>query len=69
LRCDEKCFGAPEKAGESDGHREPRRAFLAQWIIVNGKENPLYENFDRLLAIAKKYDMTISLGDAFVRVA
>ncbi|OPY02659.1 MAG: Phosphomethylpyrimidine synthase [Syntrophorhabdus sp. PtaB.Bin047] len=38
-------------------------AFLAQWIIVNGKENPLYENFDRLLAIAKKYDMTISLGD------
>ncbi len=38
-------------------------AFLAQWIIVNGKENPLYENFDRLLTIAKKYDMTISLGD------
>lgn len=39
-------------------------AFLAQWIIVNGKENPLYENFDRLVSIAKKYDMTISLGDA-----
>jgi phosphomethylpyrimidine synthase len=38
-------------------------AFLAQWIIVNGRENPLYENFDRLLGIAKKYDMTISLGD------
>ncbi len=39
-------------------------AFLAEWIIVNGKENPLYENFDRLVAIAKKYDMTLSLGDA-----
>jgi phosphomethylpyrimidine synthase len=39
-------------------------AFLAQWIIVNGRENPLYENFDRLVSIAKKYDMTISLGDA-----
>lgn len=39
-------------------------AFLAQWIIVNGKENPLYENFDRLVSIAKKYDMTLSLGDA-----
>jgi len=39
-------------------------AFLAEWIIVNGKENPLYENFDRLVGIAKKYDMTLSLGDA-----
>jgi len=39
-------------------------AFLAEWVIVNGKENPLYENFDRLVAIAKKYDMTLSLGDA-----
>jgi phosphomethylpyrimidine synthase len=39
-------------------------AFLAEWIIVNGKENPLYEQFDRLIAIAKKYDMTLSLGDA-----
>jgi phosphomethylpyrimidine synthase len=26
-------------------------------------ENPLYEHFDRLLAIAKKYDGTLSLGD------
>lgn len=39
-------------------------AFLAEWVIVNGRENPLYENFDRLVAIAKKYDMTLSLGDA-----
>lgn len=38
-------------------------AFLAEWIIVNNKENPLYEQFDRLIAIAKKYDMTLSLGD------
>ncbi len=38
-------------------------AFLAEWIIVNEQENPLYEQFDRLLAIAKKYDMTLSLGD------
>lgn len=39
-------------------------AFLAEWVIVNDRENPLYENFDRLVAIAKKYDMTLSLGDA-----
>ena len=38
-------------------------AFLTEWMIVNGRENPLYEQFDRLVAIAKKYDMTLSLGD------
>ncbi|MCX7965886.1 MAG: phosphomethylpyrimidine synthase ThiC [Syntrophorhabdaceae bacterium] len=38
-------------------------AFLAEWMIINKKENPLYEQFDRLLSIAKKYDMTLSLGD------
>jgi phosphomethylpyrimidine synthase len=38
-------------------------AFLTEWMVVNGKENPLYEQFDRLVAIAKKYDMTLSLGD------
>ena len=38
-------------------------AFLTEWMIVNSKENPLYEQFDRLVAIAKKYDMTLSLGD------
>ncbi|MGD0230194.1 MAG: phosphomethylpyrimidine synthase ThiC [Syntrophorhabdales bacterium] len=38
-------------------------AFLTEWMIVNGRENPLYEQFDRLVAVAKKYDMTLSLGD------
>jgi phosphomethylpyrimidine synthase len=38
-------------------------AFLAEWMIVNKKENPLYEQYDRLIAIAKRYDMTLSLGD------
>ncbi len=38
-------------------------AFLTDWIIVNNKENPLYEQYDRLVKIAKKYDMTLSLGD------
>jgi phosphomethylpyrimidine synthase len=28
-----------------------------------GRENPLYEQFDRLLDIAVKYDITLSLGD------
>lgn len=33
------------------------------WMIHNDKENPLYESFDRLLDIARKYDVTLSLGD------
>jgi phosphomethylpyrimidine synthase len=38
-------------------------AFLTEWMIANDRENPLYDQFDRLVAIAKKYDMTLSLGD------
>ena len=38
-------------------------AFLAEWIIENKRENPFYEYFDRVLEIAKEYDVTLSLGD------
>jgi len=38
-------------------------AFLLGWMIYHQKENPLYENYDRLLEIARKYDVTLSLGD------
>ena len=38
-------------------------AFLIGWMIHNDSENPLYENFDRLLDIAYHYDITLSLGD------
>jgi len=38
-------------------------AFLTGWMLHNNKENPLYEQFDRLLEILKKYDVTLSLGD------
>jgi len=38
-------------------------AFLTTWMLHNNKENPLFENYDRLLKIAKKYDVTLSLGD------
>ena len=38
-------------------------AFHMAWILHNEQENPLYENFDYLLEIAKKYDVTLSLGD------
>ncbi len=38
--------------------------FLVEWMIHNGRENPLYEEYDEILAIAKEYDVTLSLGDA-----
>ncbi len=38
-------------------------AFLVEWMIYNNSENPLYEDYDRLLKIAKKYDIVLSLGD------
>ena len=39
-------------------------AFLVEWMIYNDQENPLYEHYDRLLEMSKKYDLTLSLGDA-----
>ena len=38
-------------------------SFLAAWILKNNEENPLYKNYDYLLEIAERYDVTLSLGD------
>ncbi len=38
-------------------------AFLIGWMVFNERENPLYEQYDRLLEIAREYDVTLSLGD------
>ncbi len=38
-------------------------ALLTGWILHNDKENPLFEEYDRLLEIAGKYDTVLSLGD------
>jgi len=38
-------------------------AFLTGWMLHNERENPLYEQYDRLLDIAREYDVTLSLGD------
>jgi len=36
-----------------------------EWIHVNNAENPLYEQYDRLLDIMAEYDVAVSLGDGF----
>jgi phosphomethylpyrimidine synthase len=38
-------------------------AFIAAWMLHHDKENPLYEDFGRLLEISRRYDLTLSLGD------
>jgi len=38
-------------------------AFHLAWMLHNGKENPFYQKFDRLLEIARRFDITLSLGD------
>ncbi len=38
-------------------------ALLVDWMIENDAENPLYAQYDRLLDITQKYDVTLSLGD------
>ncbi|MCP4602257.1 MAG: phosphomethylpyrimidine synthase ThiC [Proteobacteria bacterium] len=38
-------------------------SLTATWMIHHDQENPLYENFDKLLDICRRYDVTLSLGD------
>ncbi len=38
-------------------------SMTANWMHCNNRENPLYEEYDRLLEIAHHYDMVLSLGD------
>jgi len=38
-------------------------AMMAQWMLANKAENPLYTHFDDICEIFKRYDVTFSLGD------
>ncbi|MDP2719369.1 MAG: phosphomethylpyrimidine synthase ThiC [Dehalococcoidia bacterium] len=38
-------------------------SFLIGWMLHHDRENPLYEEYDRLLEIARTYEVTLSLGD------
>ncbi len=37
--------------------------FMVAWMDANKKENPLYEQFDRVCELMKKYDAVLSLGN------
>ncbi len=38
-------------------------SLLAKWMLVHGKENPMYEHFDTICDIMREYDVSFSLGD------
>ncbi|MBW1746831.1 MAG: thiazole biosynthesis protein, partial [Deltaproteobacteria bacterium] len=58
-----KSIGCLEIGGRHLGIVSRGGSFLANWIRCNKRENPLYEQYDKLLEIAKHYDMVLSLGD------
>jgi phosphomethylpyrimidine synthase len=60
-----RALEALEKTGRLADIVSRGGAFLSGWIIFNEKENPLYEQFDRLLDIARRHELTLSLGDGF----
>lgn len=39
-------------------------SIIFAWMEMTGQENPFYEHYDRILDICRKYDVTMSLGDA-----
>jgi phosphomethylpyrimidine synthase len=53
LRQDRRLMGVVSRGG----------SFLIEWMIYNQQENPLFVHYDRLLEIAKKFDVALSLGD------
>jgi phosphomethylpyrimidine synthase len=58
-----RSVGCLEDEGRHLGIVSRGGSILDRWMFYNKKENPLYEHFDRLLEIAKGYDMVLSLGD------
>ncbi len=38
-------------------------SYMVGWMLRNNRENPLYERFDRVVGILKKYDCVLSLGN------
>ncbi len=53
----------PLVAGRVTGIVSRGGSLIAQWMVVHRKQNPLYTEFDRILEICRRYDVTISMGD------
>ncbi len=51
------------KGGRAMGIVSRGGSILARWMLKNDRENPLLTDFDRLLGIARRHNVTLSLGD------
>ena len=58
-----KSVGCLEAEGRILGIVSRGGSITANWMACHDRENPLYEQYDRLLDIAGRYDMVLSLGD------
>ena len=38
-------------------------SILAKWMLVHGRQNPMYELFDEICDLMREYDVAFSLGD------
>ncbi|GMV14842.1 MAG: phosphomethylpyrimidine synthase ThiC [Polyangiaceae bacterium] len=38
-------------------------SLLAKWMLVHGKQNPMYSLFERICDVMREYDVSFSLGD------
>ncbi|MFN0056849.1 MAG: phosphomethylpyrimidine synthase ThiC [Planctomycetota bacterium] len=38
-------------------------SLLAKWMLVHGRQNPMYTLFDDICALMRRYDVSFSLGD------
>ena len=54
-----------KEVGRLAGATSRGGTIIMEWIHHNNKENPLYEQYDRLLSICAEYDVAVSLGDGF----
>jgi len=52
-----------KKQGRHGGLCSRGGAFMTAWMLHNDKENPLYSEFDYLLEILKKHEVTLSMGN------
>jgi len=54
----------PLTAGRITGIVSRGGAILAEWMVKNSAENPLFDCFDDICKIFRKYDVSFSLGDS-----
>ena len=54
-----------KESGRLTGAVSRGGTIIMEWIHHNKRENPLYEEYDRLLELCATYDVAVSLGDGF----